>query len=777
MARKTAILGVSLVRLRILILALLLATAAAVRDAGAQGIPGWNTKQFSFERIDADNVRLMREVEVEGEAGSPNAGQKFFADDLQMNIRTGELSAIGNVVFSTPTARISADRVVFNTKTRMGTFHNATGIAALGERGQRNLSMFGGLEPDVYFYGETIEKIGVDKYKITKGWFTTCVQPTPRWEIISDSATLRLDHYVTLRHAVIEVKDVPVFYLPMLYYPIQKDDRATGILMPMYGSSLAQGSTISNAFFWAIDRSQDATIFHDWMFSRGNGVGAEYRYVFGPQSNGDFKYYWLDEKEAVINGGQRPARQSKTMRGGMSQNLPFGLRASGRVDYFTNVTVQQTYNHDFYNASNSNRNYQGGVSGSWRNLSVNSQYLRNEAFANDNASTVSGQTPGFNAALSGVKVGRLPLFATVNAEAARLLYIRNNGATSEDFSLNRADLAPSIRAPLSTLPYLQVNATAAYRTTYYSESLADDKITQIDEPVTRSYGDMRVDVIGPVLSRVFNPNNAIADRMKHIVEPAFSVQRRTEIPNQDRIPTATGYDIIIGGVTQMTYGLTNRLMVRKDQEGQPQSGAPREMLSVQLRQSYYTDTAASRFDTSYSYGYNNRKPSAFSPIALTTRATPSEPIAIDYRLEYDPTAPAGDPKLLGMGLNGTLRLPDINVTGGWTQQAFATRTQTGSVTNASNLLRTSADFRLRQSNFGGIVTFDYDVTRSTLLNQRYVGFYNAQCCGVSFEFQSFNYPDNSNFILPHDRRFNMSFTLAGVGSFSNFFGAFGGGTY
>ena len=56
-------------------------------------------------------------------------------------------------------------------------------------------------------------------------------------------------------------------------------------------------------------------------------------------------------------------------------------------------------------------------------------------------------------------------------------------------------------------------------------------------PVTRNYGDMRVDVVGPVVSRVFNPNNAMADRMKHVVEPSFSVQRRTEIANQDRIPT------------------------------------------------------------------------------------------------------------------------------------------------------------------------------------------------------------------------------------------------
>jgi lipopolysaccharide assembly outer membrane protein LptD (OstA) len=768
---------VTAVQLRILIIASAVVALFSASDAVAQTVlPGWNQKSFQAERIDADNIRLMREVEIEGEPGSPNAGQKFFADDLQMNIRTGELSAIGNVVFQTPTARIAADKVVFNTKSQVGTFHNALGIAALGERGQRNLSMFGGLEPDVYFYGQTIEKIGDDKYRVTKGWFTTCVQPTPRWEIVSGSATLRLDHYVTLKNAVVTVKDVPVFYLPMLYYPIQKDDRATGILMPMYGSSLAQGSTISNAFFWAINRSQDATFFHDWMFSRGNGVGAEYRYLFGPQSQGDLKYYWLDEKEAVINGQQRNARQSKTIRGGLSQNLPFGLSARGRVDYFTNVTVQQTYNHDFYNQSNSNRSYQGGISGSWRNLTANGQYMRNENFTDQTNSTVSGQAPGFTTALSGVKVKSLPLFATVNAEAARLIYIINNGGTTTDFSLNRIDVAPSVRAPLSTLPYLQVNATAAYRSTYYSESLAADKKTQIEEPVTRNYGDLRVDIIGPVISRVFNPNNAIADRLKHVVEPAFSVQRRTDIPNQDRIPTATGYDIIVGGVTQMTYGLTNRFMVRRDAEGE-QSSAPRELLNINVRQSYYTNAAASRYDTSYSYGYNNRAPNPFSPIALTARATPTTPFGIDYRLEYDPRALPGNPKLLGMGLNGLYRTADLNIAGGWSRTPFSQRTATGAVIQANNLVRTSADFRLKQSRYGGMVDFNYDVTRSTLLNQRYVAFYNAQCCGVSFEYQTVNYPDNTGFILPKDRRFNMSFTLAGVGSFSNFFGAFGGGTY
>ena len=121
--------------------------------------------------------------------------------------------------------------------------------------------------------------------------------------------------------------------------------------------------------------------------------------------------------------------------------------------------------------------------------------------------------------------------------------------------------------------------------------------TQIEVPVTRNYGDMRVDVVGPVVSRVFNPNNAIADRMKHVDRAVVFGAAADRIANQDRIPTATGYDIIIGGVTQMSYGLTNRLLVRKDKEGEPQAGAPREMLNVSMRQSYYTDENASKFDT------------------------------------------------------------------------------------------------------------------------------------------------------------------------------------
>jgi hypothetical protein len=235
------------------------------------------------------------------------------------------------------------------------------------------------------------------------------------------------------------------------------------------------------------------------------------------------------------------------------------------------------------------------VSGAWRNLSVNSTLNHTETFSGPNTSIVSGLAPGFSASLSGVRFGPLPVFGSVNGEAGQNVYINRfgPGIPDQDLSLLKVDLAPSVRAPLSTLPYLQVNATAAYRRTYFSESLGE-RGRQIEEPVTRSYTDLRVDVIGPVFSRVFNPNNAVADRLKHVIEPSFSIGRRSEIPTQKRIPSATGFDIIVGGVTQVNYGLTNRLMVRKEKGGEPTANAPRELLSVSVRQSYYTDETGRR---------------------------------------------------------------------------------------------------------------------------------------------------------------------------------------
>ena len=76
----------------------------------------------------------------------------------------------------------------------------------------------------------------------------------------------------------------------------------------------------------------------------------------------------------------------------------------------------------------------------------------------------------------------------------------------------------------------------------------------------------------------------------------------------------------------------------------------------------------------------------------------------------------------------------------------------------------------------GIYEFNYDVKTGRYLQQRIMVEYHAQCCGIRGEYQFFNFAGlGHRAVIPQDRRFNLSFTLAGLGTFANVLGAFGGG--
>ncbi|MGE0040921.1 MAG: LPS-assembly protein LptD [Vicinamibacterales bacterium] len=756
----------------------LVALAAAARPAAAQLLPGWNAKQFTLERLDADRVRLGGQVEIVGEG--PNAGQQIFADTVEWNLTTGEFVAEGNVVVSSAEARISAERVTFNTRTRLGTFHTASGIASLGDRAQQDISMFGSLEPDVYFYGRTIEKIGPDKYRLHQGGFTTCVQPTPRWEMVSSTATIDIGDYAVLKNAVLRVKDVPLFYLPFLYYPIQGDGRATGFLMPSYGTSTFRGQSISNAFFWAINRSQDVTLFHDWYLKTGQGAGGEYRYTTAPGSEGQLRAYWLNEHEAEFSRAgvttTRPASRSYEVRGSLTQSLPANLRARARVDYFSSITTQQLYNNNIYDASRRQRTINGSVSGTWSNLTLTGTFLRNELFLSDTQSLVNGNAPLLNANVSSFKLAPLPVFLSLTSEASKVLYLERNAPTGadpteRDRGLARFDLLPTLRAPLTNLPFLSVNVGFSFRLTHFSQSLDDDGV-QVAVPLTRRYAEMRADLLGPTFSRVFSPGNGFADRLKHIIEPSLSVSRTTNIDNQDQVVTiGNSQDVVYGGATRFNYALTNRVLIRKAAPPATAGAAatqaaaataPREFLTVALTQSYYTDARASQTDLAYQSS-GLRPPSKFSPVALVARTAPTALSDATLRLEYNHE----DHFIQSISASGSMNYPIARVTAGWSSRRQVTGT-------ADNALNTSTTLQTPDGRIGGTYSFNWDITRGVVLQQRWIGNYAAQCCGFAIEYQQYNFPGSTLYPVPQDRRFNFTFTLAGLGTFSNFFGSFGG---
>jgi LPS-assembly protein len=698
-----------------------------------------------------------------------SADSRVFGDQIDIDTEKSLLTASGNVVLRNAEGTISASRIELDIDKGTGIFYDAQGMMSLGVNADP--LEFGGQDPDVYFTGQKIERLGPRKYRITRGMFTTCVQPEPRWALGSKSLDINLNDYAIARHTLLRVKGVPVFYLPIVYYPIQDDERATGFLMPTYGGSRLRGQALSNGFFWAIGRSHDATFAHDWFSRAGHGYGGEYRYVAGPSSSGDIRVRRFHQKEAtyVQDGVTRTREQSTSfeLTGSAVHAITPTIRARARVDHASDIIGQQLYQQNLVRATNPVRAIEGVVSGNWGALSSNVSFQRTELFTSETRSLLYGSTPRVTTALAPQRLFGLPIYGAVNSEYSHLPYRElENDTVTLDKSLSRVDLNPSIRIPLSGLTFLTVNSNAAFRSTYYTKSADPARNGLIvPEPLLRTFLSLRSDVVGPVFNKIWDtPDSARAERRKHVIEPAFSVDYVSPIEAFTRVPVLSDYsDVVVGSTTRLTYGLTNRLFSRSrpDETGR---GQAREVLTIGIQQTYYSNDAAGQFDSSYQSAYGVRRPVELSPIALTARLMPAMGVETNGRLEYDVSGNGLQLMSAGASANGLTGSLSANYSWRHTNQSVA----------ADNYVSTSGTLRLREGRLSGSYGLSWDIGRGYVVSQTAQSTYMAQCCGFQVEFQQFNYPESSSIPLSSDRRINFGVVLSGLGPISNFFGAFGG---
>jgi LPS-assembly protein len=723
-------------------------------------------------------VRICRTAEVINENTYHCVGDveltmddtTLFADEAWYFADEKRAVAAGNVTYIQGNNRISADRAEMDTDTRLGVFYNAFGLASIQPQRQAAAPPIGGFvapqltgqDTDVIFFGETVEKIGPKKYKIKNGGFTTCVQPSPRWNLNAGEVVLNIDAYTLLKNAVFNVKDVPLFYLPILYYPTKEEGRATGFLLPTYGRSSLRGQQLSNAFFWAINRSQDATIKHDWYSKGDQGVSGEYRYV---TLNGDGTIETLVLNQPNSQYGL-PSR-TYNARGGANHRLPGNFRARARVDYFTSLATNQTLYSNLYDASNSRRFIGGNVIGVWRGNSVNGTFDRTEQFSSQTSSSLLGTSPRIS-----VSRGERPLYQNspiyfaIGSDFVRYERETRNGEDVLDSGVGRFDLNPQVRYPFKRWQWFTVNTTASWRTTFYDRSyLLNDRTPITDESLFRQYVAVNANAVGPVFNRVWNtPDNGYAERFKHTIEPFLGIQRTTAINDYDRIIKTDSTDSVVGNSTNYSYGLNNRFYAKRRVGTATQT---QEIVAVELRQSYYTDARSSQNDPQYAAIYNS-VPTHFSPIAFSVRTSPSPAFDTTFRAEIDAQYREFRTTTLSMGY----RAPRLQSSVGWTRRYFIEKLPGYDNPDLlTHYLNVDTRLSTADNRFGGSYSTNYDVVQARFTQQRINGYYNAQCCGIAFEYQRYNYPSAST--VPPDNRFFMSFTLAGLGNFSPFSGALG----
>lgn len=215
----------------------------------------------------------------------------------------------GNVVIEQQGFRLQADSVIYNRSTEQ--MHIPTPLhvdnkdLVLDSSGgkldiENKRSEFSDVKyiiPGSHLQGSTpLIKLDGEKQSYLKdALFSSCEPGREAWTF--SASELILDHEDESgvgKHVLVQVKHVPILYLPYISFPIG-ERRRSGLLAPeLKLSHDVNGYEITLPYYWNIAPNQDAIITPHYMRKRGLQLQTQYRYLTR-SSSGQFDIEYLND--------------------------------------------------------------------------------------------------------------------------------------------------------------------------------------------------------------------------------------------------------------------------------------------------------------------------------------------------------------------------------------------------------------------------------------------------------------------------------------------------
>lgn len=560
-----------------LLLPLYLGGVGLVRQGHAQAVPGLLGVDGRGDQpltVDADDLSYDREadtVRARGDVMVTIGGSVLAADEIEIDRKRGEARASGSVVLEDPQGRIRADRAEFRLEDETGYL----------EEGYLYL-------PQTRFQitGARLEKGIGQSYRIWDGTLTTCQceDGAPDWSISGEEIDVELGGWGTLRDGVFKIKDRAILYLPYGVFPLLRD-RQTGFLFPRSGYETSRGFQYVQPFYWAIDKSSDATISLDVETAARLGLLAEYRYLWSATAGGNLGLTYFNERirgttaDEVVNPQTLANPDIPENRGsiiGYHQQVgPGGSRIYVQPFLVSDNLFLRDMNVltdlPYENINLTTLRYttsRAGIAKVWDwGLAKGEVTWKQDLIGKQ--SRVPQALPRLTfQARDSLFDSRLLL--RLNAEAVE--YYRAPLASGPRF-----DLAPEAQIPFRLGPYAYGNLRLILRETVYY--LFDNEIPFGPAMVDPETGEQTfatrlvphyqhreiLQVINNVqseVSRVFDVDGHLGSirKLKHTIEP-FLAYNYTPVVSQDDLPL---YDAIdrIRARNAITYGFTTRLLAK-----------------------------------------------------------------------------------------------------------------------------------------------------------------------------------------------------------------------
>ncbi|WP_462379997.1 LPS-assembly protein LptD [Pseudomonas sp. Marseille-QA0892] len=115
--------------------------------------------------------------------------------------------------------------------------------------------------------------------RLKDGTYTRCEPGDNAWQLKGNNVTLNpATGFGTATNVTLRVKNVPIFYTPYIYFPID-DRRQSGFLPPSFSTASKTGFSIVTPYYINLAPNYDATIYPRYMAKRGLLMEGEFRYL------------------------------------------------------------------------------------------------------------------------------------------------------------------------------------------------------------------------------------------------------------------------------------------------------------------------------------------------------------------------------------------------------------------------------------------------------------------------------------------------------------------
>src|SRR5580704_17721976 len=434
---------------------------------------------------DGDVYKLHHDIEIHYRTYVLRADEATYDSD------SGEATASGHFTLDggPNDDHIKASHGTYNLTAETGRFYDVTATTGMRFNGSR--AILTSTAPFA-FTGRVVEKTSSDHYLVYDGSITTYELPHPNGKFDASKVVVDVGGNATIYNSDFMLHGFPIFYFPYATHPVSHEARHSGFLIPTGGRSSTNGNEIGDAFYWAINRSMDATIGAEYFSKRGWSQRREFRVRPSDTSYVDLNYFGVIDRGISEGAGEPPLKEGgQEVRLTAEHNFD-GFRAVSNVDYLSSFLFRLAFNEVFTQAVNSEVKSQVFLSKNTDGYSVSGMVERYQNFfqqINSEGMLTNPpifddirilHTPSIDASSVDHALGRSPFYWSFDASVGGLSRSEPGFRTAD--LLARFDFSPEISLPVQFHGW-SLRPALALHETFYSERLVNGSAEQ--DPTNR----------------------------------------------------------------------------------------------------------------------------------------------------------------------------------------------------------------------------------------------------------------------------------------------------